>query len=95
SQFSNPITVTVKLGENSFKVNAPPQKDLVNLFTKAIHGLATIEIHDIGGKKILSQKVKLETGDNKIILPVALVKGVYLACLWVDGQPIISNKFIK
>lgn len=95
SQFSNPITVTVKLGENIFKVNASPQKDLVNVFTKAIHGLATIEIHDIGGKKILSQKVKLETGDNKIILPVALAKGVYLASLWIDGQPVISNKFIK
>lgn len=94
-QLSNPVSVTVKLSENSFQVNAAAQQDLVNVFTKSIHGAATIEIHDMGGRKILSQKVKLEVGDNKLTLPLALVKGVYLATLRVEGQPVIANKFVK
>ncbi|MFN0291052.1 T9SS type A sorting domain-containing protein [Pedobacter helvus] len=95
SQLNSPVSVNVKLSERSFLVNAAASQDLVNIFTKAINGAATIEIHDIGGRKILSQKVKLEAGDNKLTLPVVLAKGVYLASLFVDGQPVISNKFIK
>ncbi|WP_199118605.1 T9SS type A sorting domain-containing protein [Pedobacter sp. ASV28] len=95
SKRSDLISVDVKLSEHSFTVNAPAQQDIVNLFTKAINGPAVIEIHDIGGRKLLSQKIKLEAGDNHVQLPLLLPKGVYLASLKVEGQPVISNKFIK
>nr|WP_162143089.1 phospholipase D-like domain-containing protein [Pedobacter glucosidilyticus] len=37
-----------------------------------------LSIFDISGKQLLSEKVKLSSGLNKIILPINLVKGVYV-----------------
>jgi|GEM_PF-497832 len=95
SKLSTPIAVSVKMTEYHFQINAPAQQDVVNVFTSSLNGNAIIEIHDIVGRKILSQKIKLVGGEERLTLPVFLNKGVYLASLWVEGQPVISNKFIK
>jgi len=95
ANFSDVISVNVKLNESSFQVNAPEQKDIVNLFIKSINSFAVVEIYDVRGRRLFSQKIKLETDNSQIILPLALAKGVYIASLRIEGQPIISNKFVK
>ncbi|WP_461484802.1 T9SS type A sorting domain-containing protein, partial [Pedobacter sp.] len=95
TQLSKPIVVAVKLSQNNFQVQAPAQSDIVNVFTKSINGAATIQIYDMAGEKIWLQKVKLASSNNKLTFPVLLVKGVYVASLFVEGQPVINHKFIK
>jgi hypothetical protein len=87
--------VSVKISEHHFQINAPAQQDVVNIFTSSLNGNAILEIHDMVGRKIWRQKIKLLGGEERLTLPVFLNKGVYLASLMVEGQSIITNKFIK
>ncbi|QEK52289.1 T9SS type A sorting domain-containing protein [Pedobacter aquae] len=53
-----------------------------------------LNIFDISGRKLLSEKVRLAFGLNKVALPIRLAKGVYVLRL-DKAQEKLTTKFIK
>lgn len=65
--------------------------DGVNLYSlQDVSKNSQLKISDISGKVLLNQFVSLQSGENKITIPVDLVKGIYL--LSVDDHQV---KFIR
>lgn len=92
---SDVVAVAVDLVPTEFKLSAAKEGNSLNLFTKGLAGHAVLEVHDMGGKKILRQKLTLQPGNNHLTFPFAFSAGLYLGTLWVQGKSLLVDKLIK
>ncbi len=96
NRFSAIKQITLDEFTASFVIAPNPAKDLARLFIEASEaGEATIQILNMQGREVLSQKKQLKSGSNTIELPVAetISAGTYMVRL-TTGTKVLQQKLI-
>lgn len=88
------IAVRFGISNDSFSVTAT-ENGTVNLRLYSIKSQKiAVSIHDIAGKLILNEDIRVSAGDNNIDLPAQLINGIYIATV-NDGSNASRTKFSK
>ena len=80
--------------KNNFLVYPNPAHDIVHLYFNGNANNALINVYDINGKKIITQKTHLQKGNNISVNINSLAPGTYLIEVIVE-EKVLKQKFTK
>ena len=82
---SNIVALSLNAARPAFTINPNPVKSLINVYSSAAAGKATITVTDVSGKVMFTGKEALYPGQSLQISCAAFAKGIYMVSIRSAG----------